>query len=641
MKFNVNNTDSHGHNERIKAVAQKMGSKASGTLVYAQIGDAFEWFEKNYAAQGIDLYDAGGLYQNVAGSYFISCLTYAYIFNESPVGITEYGFLTKDAAEFIQKAAHKFVFGTDAPASVKHGTPIPHDAFEQCDPRTMSYRDERFANEVYPQYFDEFFATAYCYEAFGGAVHYDQNNIASASGATRRLYQGIDPTFITPQRTSYLDCTWFCHSVYSSAFNYTIKESVDTKVIDITEGEVYRRTAAQIKADPEEARKAFIETIRPGDMIMYSDRENGGSHGMLYIGNGMIIHCSGGSHKAGGSADYNKDAKVDCKEPLGGVLYSKLGIVCDNASSGYYSFKGNRDLLLLRPLASGVKPNANASARAKNLMGVICWKESTRTAGATVNPGEDVTFTYKIRNDTMKDKQISVTDKLPANTTFKSGDVKFTNGALDTTVTVPARSLVSLSFTVTVSPSALDGKISCGDTAIGGIKLTDYAPIYVAKTLTAAEQAKIAAANVTAANDSELIAKTYAEIGKTVNLPSGADLVNRFMSVSAKSVSFTLSSKDFKLVPQGLYGGKYYPGTVFERIRHIGVENAMCGDVLIVLRDPSKLNEVQCYLCVGDGKFKTTENGAVKYVPAVAAASLFDSLIGEHAFLIIRPSFGF
>ncbi|MBQ7625267.1 MAG: C40 family peptidase, partial [Clostridia bacterium] len=445
----------------------------------------------------------------------------------------------------------------------------------------------------------------------------------------------------TPQRISYLDCTWFCHSVYNSAFNYTIKESISTKVIDTTDGEVYRRTSERIKADPEEARKEFLETIQPGDMIMYSDREAGVSHGMLYIGNGMTIHCSSGSRKAGGKADYNKTAKIDCKEPMGGVLYSELGVVCDDTSSEYYCFKGNKDLLLLRPLASGVKPTADAVARAKNLKGVICWKESTRTGGATVNPGEDVTFTYFIRNDTMKDKQISVTDKLPANTTFKSGDVKFTNGELNTTVTVPARSLVSLSFTVTVSPSAPYGKIPCGDTAIGGVKLYDYAPIVVAKTLTAAEQAKIAAANVTAATDSELIAKTYAEIGKTVNLPSGADLLNRFMSVSAKSVSFTLSSKDFKLVPQGLYGGRYYPGTEFERIRHIGVENAMCGDVLIVLRDPSKLNEVQCYLCVGDGKFKTTENGAVKDVPSVAAASLFDSLIGEHAFLIIRPSFGF
>ncbi|MBQ7625268.1 MAG: hypothetical protein IJS65_08330, partial [Clostridia bacterium] len=232
VKFKVNDTDSHGHSERIKAFAQKMAAKATGNIMIEQLGDAFEWFEKNYAAQGYEIYDQGGIYQSVAGAYFISCLTYAYLWNESPVGITEYGYLTRDAAEFIQKAAHKFVFGTDAPSSVNRGTPIPHDAFEQCDPRTMSKRDERFKNEVYPKYFDEFFATAYCYEAFGGAVQYDQNNIAKASGATRRLHQGVDPTFITPQRISYLDCTWFCHSVYDSAFNYVIKETVNTKVIE-------------------------------------------------------------------------------------------------------------------------------------------------------------------------------------------------------------------------------------------------------------------------------------------------------------------------------------------------------------------------------------------------------------------------
>ncbi|MBQ7624141.1 MAG: C40 family peptidase [Clostridia bacterium] len=634
--YGLTDLDARGHWDKISALADTLASIAEGRVTVARIGDAFLTLEEEYGPSGCELYESRGIYQNVAGAYYISCLLYAYIFDESPVGVNEYGFLNRSAAEFLQKEAHKYVFGEDAPEKARHEDAIPHEAFENCDPRTEKSRDERFKNEVYPEYFDELFATAYCFEAFGGAVQYDQTNIAKASGATRRLYQGISPSFITPQRIAHQDCTWFVHSVYNSAFDYVIKKSVGTYVIDITEGEAYRRTKDEIAADPEACIEAFLDALQPGDMIMYYNREGQKGHGMLYIGNGKMLHCSGGSHKTSATSDYSFSLKADNKELLGGITFSTVYGLADPSSSRY-SFGGDREVSILRPLSLGIKPNADAVARAKNLKGVICWKESDRTAGATVNPGEDVTFTYKIRNDTMEEKVISLSDKLPAHTAFKSGDVKFTDGALSTNVTVPARSLVSLSFTVTVSPSAPEGKIPCGDTEIGGVKLYDYAPIYVARTLTESEQAAIANADVTATTDSELIAKTYAEIGKTVSLPEGAALSDRFFNISNGKVTF----KDKSLIPQNLYGGSGYAGKEFERIRHIDVQNVSCGDVLIVLRNADAPETAQCWLCLGDGNLKTVENGAVKSVSNVTAATLFDSLFGQFAFIVIRPSFGF
>ncbi|MBQ7625096.1 MAG: DUF11 domain-containing protein [Clostridia bacterium] len=639
-KFEIKGITPEEHSKRIKDFAAKTAAMATGKITQLQIGDAYDYFNRYYASEGLPLYEDSGIYQSIPGAYYISCLLYAAIFDESPCGIEEYGFLDKATATTIQNAAHRFYFGTEPPASVKRASPVLHTTYQECDPRTMKERDSYYKNEKYPEYFDELLATAYFYEAAGGAVQYDQLKISKATGATLRTHQGINPAEITPQRLSYLDCTWFVHSVFKSAFGYTLKTQPSDRVIDKTEGEVFRWIGPMPHTTPEAAIELFKETLQPGDIIMYFNRDAGQGHGMLYLGNGTLIHCSGGSHKAGGSADYNYALKLDCKEPLGGVVYAKVSMLYDDAGGGgYYCFNDKNEVLILRPLSLGLKPTADAVTRAKNLPGIVCWKLSSATAGATVNPGDDVTFTYVLRNDNNTEKKVTITDKLPAHTTFKSGDVKFESGALNTTVSIPSGKTVKLSFTVTVDKDAQTGKIPCADTTIGGVTLWDYCPIYVARTLTPDEQAKITAANVTAATDNELITKTYAEIGKTVNLLSGRKLIDSVYTVASDGKSIMIGNGENRhLVVQNLYGGRYNPDTDPGRLRHIGVENITCGDVLGLMTGPDK---VQLFLCTAPGVFKTVEGGKVRTYTPGNSAILLEQLFGEFGFFVLRPSFDF
>ncbi|MBQ7625357.1 MAG: C40 family peptidase [Clostridia bacterium] len=634
-------TDNAKHNSMIKTHASALAAKATGECVQAQIGDAFAFFKKNYADSGIDLYDEGGVFESMAGAYYISCLLYSYVFGKSPAGMPEQGFLDADTAALLQKAAHSFVFGAE-PSTVAQKSAPKHKSYKECDPRTMTYRDPRFKDEIYPEYFDEFFATAYTYEAFGGAaLQYDQNNIASASGSPRRLTLGVDPKTLTPQRMTFLDCTWFCHSVYKAAFDYIIKETVGTGVINIKKGEVYRRTAAQIKADPEGAKEAFLNTIRPGDLIMEHNRENNNAHGMLYIGNGMLIHCSGYSHKAGGGQDYSKGLKQDVRELLGGVAYTPIDWLIKEGVDKHYAFNGERELLLLRPLGvSGTKPTSDAVSRAKNLKGVICWKESTAYAGASVNPGDDVTFTYCVRNDNDTEKTVAFKDALPANTTFKSGDVTFTNGALDASFKIPANSALRLSFTVTVNPDAPYGYIPCADTSIGGVTLQDT-PIYVAKTLSADEQKKISSSAVTATTENKLITALYAEAGKQVNLGYDAELISSVCKVATDQKTFDAGAgKGREMLADNLFGGRYYGGDFGgNRIKEVTLSNFTVGDVLCVMKDASTLKR---YIYVGNGVFKTvTDDGKTAALSPASSATLLDSLLGEFGFFVLRPSLSF
>ncbi|MBQ7625358.1 MAG: DUF11 domain-containing protein, partial [Clostridia bacterium] len=634
-------TDTQKHNELIKAHASALASKSSGDCVQAQIGDAFAFFKENYGDAGIDLYDEGGVFESMAGAYYTACVLYGYVYGASPVGIGAYGALDESTAQLLQKAAHVFVFGTSPESVTPEKAPLSHKPYKECDPRTMSYRDPRFVNEIYPEYFDEFFATAYAYEAFGGAaLQYDQNNLASASGSPRRLTLGVDPKTLTPQRMTFLDCTWFCHSVYKAAFDYIIKESVNTGVINIKKGEVYRRTAAQIAADPEAAKADFIKTLRPCDLIMEHNRETNAAHGMLYIGNGMLIHCSGYSHKAGGGQDYSKALKKDVRELLGGVAFTKIDYLITEGVDSHYAFNGERELLILRPLGvEGTVPTQDAVLRAKNLKGVICWKESTAYAGASVNPGCDVTFTYCIRNDNDTKRDISIKDVLPENTAFKSGDVTFDKNALDTVVTVRGGELKKLSFTVTVDPGASYGYIPCDKTEIGGITLQDT-PIYVAKTLTRDEQSAISSSAAEAATDGELVTAIYAGIGKTVALGTDSELINSVCLVAADGKSFDVGNGFGRdMLADNLFGGRYYGGDFGgNRIKEVTLRNFTVGDVLCVMSDASS---VQLYVYVGDGIFKTVKNGVTVSLSPASSATLLDSLLGEFGFFVLRPSISF
>ena len=53
---------------------------------------------------------------------------------------------------------------------------------------------------------------------------------------------------------------------------------------------------------------------------------------------------------------------------------------------------------------------------------LLVTKESSHKKLRTVHPGDDITYTFTLKNDTSKDECFEITDKVPDNTSYKCGD---------------------------------------------------------------------------------------------------------------------------------------------------------------------------------------------------------------------------
>ncbi|MBQ7624176.1 MAG: C40 family peptidase, partial [Clostridia bacterium] len=413
------------HNDLIKQYAARLASvsPADKTLM-SQMGDAFDFFRTNYGSSGIELYDHSHIYPSNAASYYMACILYAQMFGKSAYGMKEYGFLDEETATLMQKAAHRFVFGKEPSGTHAADKYVP--SFDEINPKTSSKRDPRFANEKYPQYYDELIATMYSIFARERWAQYDQMGIDKVKFTSIRRSIYTLPESINPQNTVYLDCSGFTFSTFMNAFGYNFDDpNMRTEyLINYDKGRIMSWNGMNPDIPAEEAKEKLWGLLEPGDVIVHRDETNESTskwygHVMIYAGNGMIMHCSGSSHSGGGSADYNFDANLDGKEYLGGIIYEPVDYLFDKDGK-QAMFNGNRRINILRPPSLGLKPTEQAVLRAKNLAGIIAYKETSAPRGVTVNPGEDVTFTYVFRNDTNASKTVEIVDFLPVGVTYKS-----------------------------------------------------------------------------------------------------------------------------------------------------------------------------------------------------------------------------
>ncbi|MBQ7623710.1 MAG: C40 family peptidase [Clostridia bacterium] len=628
------------HNAMIKDFAKKMSDAVGGDHLTIRAGDALDFFRKNYADTGIKVYDSTGDYPSDAGSYLIASVFYSTLFNKSTVGMEACGLLDAAGAEIMQKAANKFVFGTEGTKTSHAGKPFTEFHYEDFDPR-LNARDPRFAKEKYPQYYDEFMAIVYNFCLRGWDVQYDKTSLSqnfygqSGQNCWRRQYQR-GPETVTSQHVLYTDCSGFCDMVYNVGFDYDIP-GVDTSgMAYVTAGRMFFWDGSGGDIAPELAAEKFLEVIEPGDVII--QRGSSAGHAMLYIGNGWIAHCTN-THEGGDANDYNYLVKNDSPEPFGGMTFDKIDVLTDPAGA-YYTFTSSYVAVnVFRPLSLGIKPNETATLRAKNLKGVITYKECSAFQYGTASKGSDVTFTYVFRNDTKDAKTVSLEDKLPAGLAFKSGDVSFEGGALSKSVSVPARSTVKLSYTATVT--AENGtRIDCADTKIGGIPANET-PFRVRSTLENGGKAITDAyKSVSASNDLDYINAVYKKaLGRETTIGAKADFIKKTFETKDEKVCAKVSSD--LMINEFAFGGiscNDMKSIESHRMRNLEMRDLVAGDVIAVLKDPTTL---ELWLYVGENKLAVFENGALRIVPSANAIALLQSIFGEYAFAVLRPSVAF
>ncbi len=326
--------------------------------------------------------------------------------------------------------------------------------------------------------------TAEAYLLRGDRVQYDDGHISPQSEYRWEVGKKA-PEEYTTDFWGYTNCAAFTHDVYLSALDYEI-ELYTTRVLVEADDSIrpfyYEPTGEETEEEKAAIMEKFFETLQPADIIVTRRSNNG--HAMLYVGNGNIIHSSGST--------YNYDDNKETYEPS---IRQKLAIDLFTKAETYPIFGGKIiQLAIVRPLNkwNGEVPE-NTVNRITTMKGVFAEKLSSHKANMSVNPGEEVEYSFFMYNSNDYDVTLEIKDVAPEHTTYVSGAEKVEGENLLWTVTIPAGKDLTVSYKVKVDedPALVDSATIYGDKAtIGGVKYVCPA-IYVKRTLTKEEQVKI------------------------------------------------------------------------------------------------------------------------------------------------------
>ena len=480
-------------------------------------------------------------------------------------------------------------------------------------------------------------ATAEAYLIRGDRVQYADTRLVR-SPAIYRWERGKAPEDYTADETGYTNCTGFVHDVYLNAlgFDYGSFTLVNSPVK--MKAYVQALTGTENSAQRAEIEGAYRSELKVGDIIFYTYASGANTHAMLYVGNGNVIHCTGGIYA-------EKEANTEIEEPA--IRYFNLDSLFDPSNSRYvFSSEKPRDALyIIRPMNiwSETDLSETSEQRISEMRGIFAEKRASATLGMTVNVGDTITYTFTVFNSNRKARTVTVTDKIPVGTTLIEGGAASDKTDISFTLELMAGEKKTVSYTVRVSDGTSNGTaiLSSSESKVGGIP-TLAPPIYVGNTLTEDEANRLVAylesKNLTAGESSDaisLVNEAYEELFGVENI-LGDSLG------SLKESLFTASSENFVLngtgdialtVAPSLYGGKSVLNSdrfSGERTRMPREKNLVVGDVLYLQSSENGY----LYMYVGDGKFYDLN----KSLNPRDAYERLEETIGWTAFAVLRPS---
>lgn len=505
--------------------------------------------------------------------------------------------------------------------------------------------------------------TAKYYLQRGEMLQYDDTYFtyqSSEFGNESRWEAGISaPEERTSQDIGYINCAAFTHDVYWSVFGVKLPSSMYTTA-NLTNNSAKNdmnmysftreKTDTHTDAEKEQVKNDFLNTLEPGDIMVVLRGTSG--HAMLYIGDGLFIHSTGSSYNYSGSYG------VETYEPT--IRYNRVMdyFFNENSTNGYV-FGNVTSLCIVRPLNNAewanYEVNENAQNRVDNLMGITAEKLPSVGKAVTVNAGDEITYTFSIRNDNKTAKTLEITDKVPANTVYVSGGDRVEGDMLYWTVTVPAESTTKVSYTVKVAEDTPYGtEIVSNDATIGGVVHKCYST-YVRRTLTAAEQQAIidAVAAIkeegTTLTSIELVNEIYKRALGVENVFADTDLTTITIGENGIFTSdglglFTNGKQAYEVnsdgayygyIAPGLYGGRSIASEPNENVRTelAKKEHLVIGDVFIGRTNSSLF----AYIYLGGDHFVSLST--LDEITNTVDAQLERGPAYVYFYAIARPSF--
>jgi len=493
-------------------------------------------------------------------------------------------------------------------------------------------------------------ATAESYYARGVYLQYDDTRAVTGNVVKPPVYRWSryylnSPEDTTRQNITYTNCAKFTYDVYKEALGLDIVNWCTEMLIRDGTQEVYRY---EVSFDETPERKELVErtftaALRVGDIIV-NRHVRGGGHAMLYVGNGNIIHSMGSR-----PGNYNYNEKKDYTEPYGTVVKMT---VKDLFTPGHlrYVFTEEFNLQIIRPLVkfTDATVTENARARMQNLMGIYAEKLCSYTIGQTVDLGEEITYTYYVRNDRDNAVKVLITDEVPEKTEYVSGGDIYAGGVMRWSLNLASGAEKYVSYTVRVkNDPAIEGSYIRGFAGkVNGVSFRCPA-VTVGKHLSADETQAVAQAAAKLAGDTgadtALAQKVYADAGIKITLDSAANILNDlfvpYKGTSDTHFELNCGGKYISALAPIMYGGRYVDTSdkyLGMRTDGIFAHQISAGDVLICTENADN-SDCEVYVFCGENILASDKNGA-RWLNKQETDDVLMSVMGYYKFALIRPA---
>jgi len=524
--------------------------------------------------------------------------------------------------------------------------------------------------------------TALAYLARGTRIQYDDTRLnskgaPSSSGTLYRWQSGVrkSPEEYTSQYTGYTNCAAFTNEVYWAALNCSSGASSTDRYADIkgdTRAYRYNPTGKETAEEQAAIQEEFLSTLKMGDIIVIR-RANGTGHAMLYVGSKVLEGVEGYKgaasegvdennipkdngyiydiiHSTGGS--YNYEKQTEYIEKHGSIQITAANSLFDSRSNSYV-FGKLTSLTLIRPLNTfkGEVPE-NSINRMKYMDNVIAEKLSSHTVGMTVNPGDNISYTFSITNKNQTPVTLEVKDIAPDNTTFVSSENCTVDGTkLTWSVTVPAGETTVVPYTVKVNADTPIGTLIGNDAGTVGGVLAKCPKTYVGTTLTEAQQAalqeSIAIYTDCSLRGMALANVIYSSVKGYEDLltDDAATVLTKLFRQGGDFYYIEWEANPYRdAIAPGMFGGRYVPQRDMSvkladqvmrheqnRIRKADIAYMMVGDIYIAADG----SDIKMYMYTGETLLDLNTS---KLISAEETDAHLIPFLSYNRFVLLRPS---
>ncbi len=506
---------------------------------------------------------------------------------------------------------------------------------------TFIHFEEDVEQELTPEQ-EAVVETAKSYLLRGTTLQYDDTRITASYDSTDEYRWQLKvnaPEDATSNEWAYSNCAAFTNDVYYFGLGFDVKTwSTDAYHQNSPASRVvysFSKTGNETEAEKAAIQEEVLNVLQPGDVINIK-RENNSGHAMLYVGNERIIHSSGSS--------FNYSTPAETYEAT--IRYRQVRDLFAEGDTSHI-FGVVRDLDIIRPLNDfkGTIPQKTKN-RIANMRGIRAEKLSSHTSSMTVNPGDEMTFTFSVYNANDEAVTLDVKDVIPSNTEYISGAEKVDGNNVSWNITVMPEETVDVSYKVRVKATATEGTyVACSKGSVGGVTVK-CPDVKIGKTLTKTEQTNIAQ-TIESLKNSDLsginLANTvyknafgtdvftdYDENGSLTN----DDVLNATFETTTLRPEYYVVNGDTEygqMLAHPLFGGRYYYSKRWDNIRTRlpRKQHLITGDILVEYDGST----TKLYIFDGENLRDLNNNMAV-----TDTNKEFVKAMASNRFAVLRPS---